>query len=398
MNDMSVGEFIVEAYIKPLGISRAQFALAADMSESTLSRIINGKCEITIDVAKKLHKATGRSVKSWLILEVHRKIAEDGNESKESAKIALANLLDLLKKINKEITMKLSKSKLALAKVINENGGWVDGANFSSQDYDGWVFHFRTKPTKDCGSEVWNHGGCIGKGHFKVGKINNWHQTCLSREEYYWAYPKADADGWFEWNGGECPVGDFDEVQVKYKVDDGSGMEGCEAQELHWHHEDADFDIVAYRLHKPEVKPEFCESVTRSIPEPEEKPTIEHLAQYYRNRLDFAKRKQQEADDAKVAADAALVELERAGEALGLFIGIAKPDLEPELVITDWRDLLANDVIFVDEYDGHESGEYVVVSLEDDDYDGDYAVMATGIDGCDRWIDTTVEWRFIRRP
>ena len=96
MGDMSVGEFLVEAYIKPLGISRAQFASNADMSESTLSRIINGKCEITIDVAKKLHKATGRSVKSWLILEVHRKIAEDGNKSKKAAKIALANLLDFV--------------------------------------------------------------------------------------------------------------------------------------------------------------------------------------------------------------------------------------------------------------------------------------------------------------
>ena len=48
------------------------------------------------DVAKKLHKATGRSVKSWLILEAHRKIAEYGNKSKKPAKIALANLLDFV--------------------------------------------------------------------------------------------------------------------------------------------------------------------------------------------------------------------------------------------------------------------------------------------------------------
>lgn len=27
--------------------------------------------------------------------------------------------------------------------------------------------------------------------------------------------------------------------------------------------------VASYRLHKPEVKPEFCESVMRSIPEPE---------------------------------------------------------------------------------------------------------------------------------
>lgn len=227
--------------------------------------------------------------------------------------------------------------------------------------------------------------------------LENWHQTCLSREEYYHAYPDVDADGWIEWKGGECPVDG--RSLVSYKMRDGGTCEdGEEAADLVWEHRLGGYDIIAYRLHKPEVKPGFCESVVRSIPEPEAKPTIEQLAQDYRNKLDFAKRKQQEADDAKVAADSALGELERAGEALGLLIGIAKQEQKPELVITDWRDLLVGDVIFVDEYDGHESGEYVVVSLEDDDYDGDYAVMATGIDGCDRWIDTSVEWRFIRRP
>lgn len=107
---------------------------------------------------------------------------------------------------------------------------------------------------------------------------------------------------------------------------------------------------------------------------------------------------QKEADEAKAAADAALGELERAGDALGLLIGIANPDPEPELVITDWRDLLVNDVIFVGEYDGHESGEYVAIELEDRDYGGGYAVKAAGIDGNGMWIDTAREWRFIRRP
>ena len=94
----------------------------------------------------------------------------------------------------------------------------------------------------------------------------------------------------------------------------------------------------------------------------------------------------------------ALGELERAGEALGLLIGIAKPDREPELAITDWRDLQVNDVVFVGEYDGYESGEYVVAWLEDSDYDGDYAVIVVGIDGIERCMDTAMEWRFIRRP
>ena len=99
------------------------------------------------------------------------------------------------------------------------------------------------------------------------------------------------------------------------------------------------FKITHYRLHKQEVKPEFCESVMRSIPEPESidglcakvteenkhqhvdaKPTIEQLAQDYRNKLDFAKRKQQEADAAKDGADARLKALEIAAEDLGFKI------------------------------------------------------------------------------
>jgi len=222
-------------------------------------------------------------------------------------------------------------------------------------------------------------------------QLPNWHQTILSREEYYQAYPKADADGWIEWNGGECPVGDFDEVQVKYKVDDGSGMEGCEAQELHWHHEDADFDIVAYRLHKQEAKPELCESVTHGIPEPESidglcakvteenkhqhvdaKPTIEQLAQDYRNKLDFANSKQQDADDAKADAEAKLAEMVAAGKAIGLVLSVEHevsaitPALS-QLIAGDWLswrqwevgDLISWSIV------GH-VGEFRIISVHHD--------------------------------
>lgn len=240
--------------------------------------------------------------------------------------------------------MKLSKSKLALAKVINENGEWPERALWAVQD------------------------NCIA---FFLG----------GKPEY-----KSGDRCWYS-----------NSIDVAYSTY-GAKLFSAAANSLRWSKRGLGGDIIAYRLRKPEVKPEFCESVMRSIPEPEEKPTIEQLAQDYRNKLDFANSKQKEADDAKVAADAALGELERAGEALGLLIGIAKPDREPELVITDWRDLQVNDVIFVGEYDGYESGEYVVVWLEDSDYDGDYAVMVVGIDGIERCVDTTMEWRFIRRP
>lgn len=322
-----------------------------------------------------------------------------------------------LNKQVRKIANKLKPAKQALADAIHQNGGWVDGANFSSQDCDGWVYHFKTKPTIDSGSEVWKHGGCIGKGQFKVCKIKNWHQTVLSREEYYQAYPKADADGWIEWNGGECPVDGELTVYVNYR-DGGKAPKAVKAGSQRWNHSGLGGDIMSYSLHNKDIKPEFCESVMRSIPEPESidglcakvteenkhqhvdaKPTIEQLAQDYRNKLDFANRKQDEADKASMDSGAALSQLEDAIAAIGFAITpLAATEKDPELVITDWRDLRVNDVIFVGEYDDCESGEYVVIELEDRDYGGGYAVKAAGIDGNDRWIDTAREWRFIRRP
>lgn len=76
---------------------------------------------------------------------------------------------------------------------------------------------------------------------------------------------------------------------------------------LRWSDTDSSTDIISYRLHKPEqTEPEYCESVTRSIPESESKPTIEQLAADYRNANDCAERKQEEADAAKDYAEAKL--------------------------------------------------------------------------------------------
>lgn len=334
--------------------------------------------------------------------------------------------------------MKLSKSKLALAKVINENGGWVDGAKFSSQDKDGneICFYSNSKPIKPlAGVSRWTSQ--IGTGYMGDHSIasntllKNWHQTCISREEYYQAYPKADADGWIEHDGKHEPAVATSGLTLWCRWSDGL-EQSHEANMVDWI-DDSDVRIIAYRLHKAEVEPEFCESVMRSIPEPElddagsrlakalelvksaaphmlrdkykfdgnevmgeRKPTVEQLVQDYRNKMDLANRKQQEADDAKVAADAALVELERAGEALGLLIGIAKPDLEPELVITDWRGLRVGDVVECvrancspDKFNGM-TGEVIAI-----DYSCDGQPVKVLLGGNEIWC---YEVKFISRP
>lgn len=206
--------------------------------------------------------------------------------------------------------MKLSKSKLALAKVINENGGWIGVADCATQDKDEWVCFYEGKPTRR--GESWrDNGDCLYKYGFYGGdKIQNWHQCVLSREEYYQAYPKADdikleirwvrggevcatptshdcmemliakgdflwcecaecnefynrknlptvtpadssdVDGWIEWKGGDCPVDG--RSLVDYKMRDGDTCEdGEEVSNLEWEHRLVSYDIIAYRLHKP---------------------------------------------------------------------------------------------------------------------------------------------------
>lgn len=326
--------------------------------------------------------------------------------------------------------MKLSKSKLALAKVINENGGWAAG-DYAAMDkeWHGRIFRvgfYQSKPQKPSAGRLWwmpsdDHGVKAWAEHGKT--TPNWHQTALSSEEYYQAYPKADADGWIEWQSpffGEMPVGENDVVDIRVGDDIHTGFVAN-----NWKMWGV---VTHYRLHKSEVRPEFCESVTRSIQEPEEifsesasiphamqcgcnivdaKPTIEQLAQSYRNAKDYAERLQKEADEAAKEADAKLGELERAGEAIGLVIDIAKPDPEPELVITDWRELQVGDIVFIDSMRRKSEWSSAMVGRE-------CSVVEDGIEypicfvndftpeGQSYWVggadDGDIDWRFIRRP
>ena len=153
--------------------------------------------------------------------------------------------------------MKISKSKQELARIISENGGWRDG-EFAAQDGDGGVGGYEVKPEWDSLAKYWWREASGQR--FLENKIKNHHQTVLSRAEYFHLYPALDA------------------------------------------------------------KPEFCESMMGSIPEPIAKPTIEQLAADYRNAKDYADRKQQEADDAKADAEVKLKALEIAAEELGFKI------------------------------------------------------------------------------
>ena len=227
--------------------------------------------------------------------------------------------------------MKISKSKQELARIISDNGGWRELAESAAQCAGGEISFWHDTATKHPG-EDWrgSYLGSYDDIEFTGVKLPNWHQTILSRDEYFHLYPAPDADGWIEWKGGECPVSDNSVVDVKfYNGGIGVGLSplpcGGAGKEC-WRSINGRSEVIAYRLHK-QAKPEFCESVMRSIPEPDEQvwtnpPTIEQLAADYRNAKDYADRKQQEADAAKADADARLKALEIAGEAIGLVIDV----------------------------------------------------------------------------
>lgn len=244
--------------------------------------------------------------------------------------------------------MKISKSKQELARIISENGGWRDG-EFAAQDGDGGVGGYEVKPEWNSRSKYWWREA-LGEW-FLANKIKNHHQTVLSRAEYFHIYPAPDDDGWIEWLRDEPPVGEGVIIDVKYSDGDElhsapcgvftanmTSIRGeCASAESFGRGDGSFVHIIAYRLHK-QADPEFCESVMRSIPEPDEQawtnpPTIEQLAADYRNAKDYAERKQQEADAAKADADEKLRVLEIAGEALGLLVSPITEKQDPEMVI-----------------------------------------------------------------
>ena len=162
-------------------------------------------------------------------------------------------------------------------------------------------------------------------------------------------------------------------------------------------------DIIAYRLHKPaeasatEKLSDAAVSTAKdalmsdSIEGLVRTPAIEQLAADYRSAKGYADRKQQEADDAKADADARLKTLELAGEDIGLIVTPITAKQDPELVITDWRDLQAGDVISVSGKWWGPDSEYTV---DENDGSRDAPIKVGGF-----WAFIgECSFKFIRRP
>lgn len=205
-----------------------------------------------------------------------------------------------------------------------------------------------------------------------------------------------DGYGFSAQDGDACAVWFYDNAPVRSRgawwVTSGSGLEHCGIEDAaklpNWH------QTILSRDEYLRLYP-----VAETAPEPvvETKPTIEHLASDYRNAKDYADRKQQEADAAKAGAEAKLAELAElvaAGKVLGLGLSVAGH--EPELMITDWRDLqIGDEVEYISGTLGGFSGEPGVVSSIDRSPDCGIYRIRVALQNGRFWCD---EWRFISRP
>ena len=69
------GGFIKRNYIDALGLKATELAEALEVSESTMSRLIHEKIELSPAMAVKVSKVLGRSAESWMTMQSNHTLA-----------------------------------------------------------------------------------------------------------------------------------------------------------------------------------------------------------------------------------------------------------------------------------------------------------------------------------
>ena len=63
------GEFILETYMEPFGLSCRYLAEQLDVAPSTLNRILKCQSGVSPEMSLRLSKSLGRSPESWLSMQ-----------------------------------------------------------------------------------------------------------------------------------------------------------------------------------------------------------------------------------------------------------------------------------------------------------------------------------------
>jgi len=71
------GEFIKEMFMEPFEVPAAELAEKLDVSQSSLSRLINGKTDLSYEMALRLSKVLGRSAESWVNMQTQYSLSKN---------------------------------------------------------------------------------------------------------------------------------------------------------------------------------------------------------------------------------------------------------------------------------------------------------------------------------
>jgi addiction module HigA family antidote len=83
----SVGEMLLEEYLKPLGLTQQQFADALKVDRPAVNAILNGRRALSVEMALRLARVLGTTPQFWLNLQMMGDLYE-AQRSPESRKIA----------------------------------------------------------------------------------------------------------------------------------------------------------------------------------------------------------------------------------------------------------------------------------------------------------------------
>jgi addiction module HigA family antidote len=63
------GDVLREEFIAPMGLTRRNIADAIGLLQDDLTSLMDGRCEVDVDIARKLSRFFGTSVQFWLGLQ-----------------------------------------------------------------------------------------------------------------------------------------------------------------------------------------------------------------------------------------------------------------------------------------------------------------------------------------
>lgn len=75
MSNSAPGQILRRRFLEPLNITATDLAKAMGVSQSVISRIINGKSAITADIALRLELALTPSAETWMNLQTNHDLA-----------------------------------------------------------------------------------------------------------------------------------------------------------------------------------------------------------------------------------------------------------------------------------------------------------------------------------